>query len=364
MLSNRYFYYQLTRKYVILFGNMFNNITVKRLNRNVSPPLELERIKVPIIYAPKEKYIARLRSDPDLNREIQVSLPRISFEVVGFTYDPSRKQNSLLKNSSAISSTQANSQYVGVPYDLTFELNIYTRNIDDGTHIVEQILPYFNPDYTITTSMIPEMGFLKDIPLNTVTNDIEHEGNFDAVRFVTWRLTFTVKAHYYGPVTTSGIIRSSNTNIYQDYSLQSGYITRINTCEGNNGTFKIDDIVYQGENYQTATAYGIVSNWSPATGKLTLGATQGQFIANNFIKAIDSNAVYKLCSFDSNPLKLVNINIKPDPIDALPNSAYGYDTTITEWPETEYSQQPSNNQPSADSNLFTVDNNNLTVDTE
>lgn len=337
MLSNRYFYFQLTRKYVILFGNMFNNITIKRLNRDVSPPVELERIKVPIIYAPKEKYIARLRSDPDLNREIQVALPRMSFEITGLTYDPSRKQNSLMRNAKVATDTQSNSQYVGVPYDLTFELNIYTRNIDDGTHIVEQILPYFNPDYTVTSVMVPDMGFLKDIPiiLNSVNYDIEHEGNFDAVRFVTWRLNFTIKAHYYGPVLLTNIIRNSNANIFNDPSLQTGYVVKINACEGNNGTFKLEDIVYQGDNYQTATAYGIVTSWSPSTGKLVLGGTQGQFIANTFIKAVDSNAVYKLCSFDGSPLKLVNINVVPRPNTALPNSAYGYDTTITEWPDTQ-----------------------------
>lgn len=336
MLSNRYYYFQLTRKYVILFGNMFNNIMIKRLDRDFSPAREVERIKIPIIYAPKEKYIARLRSDPDLQREIQVALPRMSFEITGLSYDPSRKQNSLMRNSSVQSSTKSNSQYVGVPYDLNFELNIYTRNIDDGTHIVEQILPYFNPDYTVTTEMIPEMGFLKDIPiiLNSVAYDIEHEGNFDAVRFVTWRLTFTVKAHYYGPVLSTSIIRSSNTNIFNDQSLQTGYITKINTSDGNNGTFKVDDYVYQGEDYKTATAYGVVTAWNPNISKLVLGATQGQFIANSYVKAVNSNAVYKISSFDSTPIKLTQINIVPDPINALPNSDYGYTTTITEWPET------------------------------
>ena len=153
MLSNRYFYFQLTRKYVILFGNMFNNVTIKRINKETGA--EVERIKIPIIYAPKEKYIARLRSDPDLQREIQVALPRMSFDLHGITYDPTRKQNSLLKKATNLSSTQVSSQYVGVPYDLSFDLNIYTRNIDDGTHIVEQIMPYFNPDYTVTGVMIP-----------------------------------------------------------------------------------------------------------------------------------------------------------------------------------------------------------------
>jgi hypothetical protein len=136
---------------------------------------------------------------------------------------------------------------MGVPYDLEFELNLYTRNIDDGTQIIEQILPYFNPDYTVTVNVIPEIGFLKDIPiiLNTVTTSVEHEGNFDAVRFVTWRLTFSMKANYYGPISTPKIIREVNTNIYNDPSLKAGNIIRINTDSGNNGTYKIDDYVFR-----------------------------------------------------------------------------------------------------------------------
>ena len=166
MLSNRYFYFQLTRKYVILFGNMFNNITLKRINRATN--VEVERIKIPIIYAPKEKYIARLRSDPDLNREIQVALPRMSFELQSFTYDPTRKQNSLLKKATPLSNSQVSSQYVGVPYDLTFDLHVYTRNIDDGTHIVEQIIPW---DQIIVNQ--------KDRP--TIIRAFESDPNFKCV---------------------------------------------------------------------------------------------------------------------------------------------------------------------------------------
>ena len=139
MLSNAHFYYQLTRKYVILFGNMFNNVSLIKTNKDTG--VEIERLKVPIVYAPKEKYYARLRSDPDLERPMQVILPRMSFELTGFTYDASRKQNSLLRSAKGNSSTRTSSQYMGVPYDLTFDLQIYARNVDDGTHIVEQILP-------------------------------------------------------------------------------------------------------------------------------------------------------------------------------------------------------------------------------
>lgn len=336
MLSNQYFYHKLTRKYVILFGNMFNNILLVRKDDNTG--VEIERFKIPIIYAPKEKYHARLQSDPDLQRELQVSLPRMSFEMSSISYDPSRKQNSLLKAGKPSTTTGSlNSQYMGVPYDLGFELNIYTRNIDDGTHIVEQILPYFNPDYTPTINPVSDMGFLKDTPiiLNSVTNNVEHEGNFDAVRFITWTLTFTMKAYYYGPVSTTKIIRKVDANIFNDTSLQSGYITRVNTSNGNNGMFMTGDMVYQGSSYKEATAMAKVLSWSSGTGKLEIGGTQGQFIVNSAIRAISTNANYNLASFEIEPLKLVNIHIEPKPNTANPGDDFGYDTTITEWPDTE-----------------------------
>lgn len=337
MLSNQHFYFQLTRKYVILFGNMFNNINVIRKNKTTGS--EIERIKVPIIYAPKEKFFARFEADPDLTRELQIVLPRMSFELTGISYDASRKQNSLLRTAKANTSTRVGSQYMGVPYDLTFELNIYTRNIDDGTHIIEQILPYFNPDYTVTVNVIPEIGFTKDVPiiLNTVSNQIEHEGNFDAVRFVTWRLTFTMKANYYGPVSTPKIIREVNANIFNDPSLKTGYITRLYLAQVNGSAddFKLDDIVYQGNVYNTSNAYGTVVAWDHRQGLITLGGVQGSFKVNNEIRAVSTNAVYKITDTFENPLKLASINIKPSPITAQPDDDYGYTITITEWPDTE-----------------------------
>jgi hypothetical protein len=314
---------------------MFNNISLIRNNKDTG--VEIERMKIPLLYAHKEKYYARLQSDPDLQRELQVSLPRMSFELTGMSYDPTRKQNSLLRTAKANTSSRVSSQYMGVPYDLEFELNLYTRNIDDGTQIIEQILPYFNPDYTVTVNVIPEIGFLKDIPiiLNTVTTSVEHEGNFDAVRFVTWRLTFSMKANYYGPISTPKIIREVNTNIYNDPSLKAGNIIRINTDSGNNGTYKIDDYVYQGPTYQTATAVAQVIEWNQQNGRLVLGGAQGQFNVNTVITAVSTNASYNLSSFDVSPLKLVNINIVPKPNTADPDDDYGFTTTITEWPETE-----------------------------
>jgi hypothetical protein len=224
---------------------------------------------------------------------------------------------------------------MAVPYDLTFELSLYTRNIDDGNQIIEQILPYFGPDYTVTIDPVSSLGVLKDIPiiLNSVTNNIEHEGNFDAVRFITWTLTFTMKAYFYGPVTNPKIIRKVIANIFNDPSLQAGYVTRINLESGNNGTFQQDDIAYQGNSYETANAYGVVLSWSANTGKIALGAVQGQFKIDNTIRALSSNARYQIQSFDVSPLKLSKIVIQPDPIDAEPSEDYGYNIQIEEWPE-------------------------------
>jgi hypothetical protein len=338
MLSNRHFYFELTRKYVILFGNMFNNISMIRKNRDTG--VELERIKVPLTYASKEKYFIRLNSDPDLERAIQVTLPRMSFELKSLSYDASRKQNSLLKNPKGYSSTQASSQFMGVPYDLMFELNIYTKTVDDGTHIIEQILPYFNPDYTVTINPIPEIGFLKDIPITMtgISNSVEHEGGFDAVRYVNWTLTFTLKGYYYGPVTQSKIIREVDVNFFTDPALRGGYITKLNLHFGNNIDYRLNDIVFQGDTYETATSYGFVHKWNKLTantGKLELAGVQGQLKANSVIRATSTGANYTIQSFDATPIKLVNIDIKPNPLDAEPGDDYGYTTTITEWPETE-----------------------------
>lgn len=334
MLGNKHFYHQLTRKAVILFGRLFDDLYLVRKNDQTKK--EVSRFLVPIIYAPKEKMVTRILSDPDLLRSVGTILPRMSFEITGISYDATRKQNSLLRAAKSNTTSHVTSSYMGVPYDVTFALNIYARNIDDGTQIVEQILPFFNPDFTITTNMIPDLGALKDIPiiLNNVSNSIDYEGDYDSVRYVNWTLTFTMKMYYYGPVSYPKIIRTVYANIYNDPSLQSGYITRLNLSSAN-GVFKSQDMVYQGFSYNTATAYGVVVNYNQENGKLILGATQGQFTVNSSIHAVSTNAKAVIESFVANPLKLSQIEITPNPITAEPNDDYGYTIDVTEWPETE-----------------------------
>lgn len=331
MLSTNPFYYRILRKYVTLFGTLFNNITFVRYEKNYTT--EIQRIKVPLSYAPKDKMVTRYLSDPDLFKSTQVTLPRISFEIANITYDKDRKQNSLLKMAAPGSGTSAKSQYMGVPYNIDFDLIVYAKNVDDGNQIIEQILPYFNPDFTLTINPVPEVGFLKDIPiiLNSVDQNVQYEGNFDSVRYVFWTLRFTLKGYFFGPVMTPKIIRKSIVNIFNDPSLVTGYLTRINIGSGN-GTFKIADTVYQGNNFTTATAFGLVNDWSPENNKLVLGGVQGQFKVNNTIRAASTNAAYSIASFDATPLKLVQVIVEPDPIDAEPDEDFGYTVTEFEYP--------------------------------
>lgn len=326
-----HFYHQLTRKMVVIFGNLFNNIELVKTNSTNST--EIERIKVPIKYGQKEKYVVRLEEDPTLNRETQITLPVMSFEITSISYDESRKLNTLHKSARANTSTAYATQYMGVPYNIGFDLNIYARNIEDANQIVEQILPYFTPSYTVTVSVIPELSFTKDIPivLNSVNSTVQHEGNYDTVRYVNWTLSFTMKTHYFGPVQSSKIIRKVITNIYNDPSLALGYVVRINTGAGS-GNYRLDDVVYQGNNYTTASAYGIVTSWSNAASKLVLGGVQGTFKLNHTIKGLSTNATHTIESFELAPIKLAKIVIEPDPINAEPDDDFGYTTTITEYP--------------------------------
>jgi hypothetical protein len=334
MLSDDYFYYKLLRKYVITFGNLFNKVTMIRRSADLT---EIQRIKVPISYAPKEKYVTRMEGDPDLMRQVQAILPRMSFEITGITYDPARKQNSMVKIAKGETTSRVTTAYMGVPYDINFQLTIYARNIDDGTHILEQILPYFNPDYTETINPIPELGFLKDIPiiLDDVNQSVSYEGDWEAVRYCYWTLNFSLKGYFWGPISSPKIIRKVTANIFNDPSLVTGNIIRINTGTGNNGTFQIEDTVYQGDNYQTATAFAKVVDWNAGNDRLVIGGAQGQWKVNNEVRAVSTNAVYNIASFDASPLKLTNITIEPDPITAGPEDDYGYTTTVVEWPDTE-----------------------------
>jgi hypothetical protein len=215
MLGNNHFYHRTIRKTVVAFGTLFNDIQLVRYTQDLSQ--EKERFRVPLSYGSKEKYITRLSSDPDLVKSIGIAVPRMSFEMTGMSYDSSRKQISTLSNFSGNSNISlVDKQFVPVPYNFDFSMSIYVRNTEDGTQILEQILPFFTPDFTVTVNFIPSMDKKYDVPiiLNSVNTTTEYEGDMMTTRMITWDLEFTAKGYIWPAVIPSKYIRTSNGNLY------------------------------------------------------------------------------------------------------------------------------------------------------
>jgi hypothetical protein len=212
------FYHETMRKVVVAFGTIFNNINIVRTN---SSGEIIQSMKVPLAYGPKQKFLTRLREDPNLNKKVALTLPRIGFEISGISYDASRKLNSIQKfkktNNSEDGKTLS-SQYMPVPYNMDFELVVMAKQSDDALQIVEQILPFFQPDYTITLNDNSAMGTTRDVPiiLSNVTYTDEYEGSFEDRRVLTYSLSFTAKFYLYGPVTDQKVIKQVQVDQYTD----------------------------------------------------------------------------------------------------------------------------------------------------
>ena len=215
-----HFYNEGIRKLVISFGQVFNNIYVQN---TATDGAVTKRFRVPLAYAPKEKFLARLDQQADLeNRNFAVVLPRIGFEMTGLSYDASRKLNKMNKvrrvKTNEADGKVMNYNYTPVPYNVDFTLNIFTATAENGLQIVEQILPYFQPDYTITIKAVPELEIVRDIPiiLNSVNYEDSYTGNFDRRRAVIYTLSFTAKTYLYGPMTKQSIIKSTQADLHTD----------------------------------------------------------------------------------------------------------------------------------------------------
>jgi hypothetical protein len=309
------------------FGNVFKNLTLVRYNPDLS---ESQRVLVPIVYATKEFYVRRLEDDPDLSKKIQIALPRMSFEMTGLAYDASRKQNTNFK-SFAKTPTGVVSQYNPVPYNFDFNLYLYVRNIEDGTQLIEHILPYFTPDYTIKLNLIPEMGIIKEVPiiLNSSTSEIVYEGDKNSeTRMIIWTLNFTVKGFIFGKISETGLIRNSITNILNNISEKDAVV--FNMASGGLGKYQTGEIVYQGYSSGTSTASGKVVSWS--NNNLNLTNINGNFVSSQPIIGMISNANYVFQSYQIQPNYLAQIVVVPNPTDANAITQHTYTTTITEEP--------------------------------
>jgi len=216
MFSTTPFYFSSIRKYIILFGTLFNNIYITRTDSDGEITF-IER--VPITYGPKEKMLTRVTQDPNIDRQTATyPQPMMAFEMTGFNYDGSRKLQTVNRIAVVDPDNKENNkyQYSPVPYNIGFRLSILVKNAEDGNKIVEQILPYFTPDWTTSVHLIPEMNVTMDIPvvLNTVNLEDVYEGDFKERRSLVWTLDFTMKGYIYGPVKTNKVIKYANTEFF------------------------------------------------------------------------------------------------------------------------------------------------------
>ena len=203
-----YFYHQTSRKMVVAFGSLFNNIEVRRTD---SSDAVTEVIKIPLSYGPKDKMLVRISQDPSLNPKVALTVPRMGFELTSMTYDGARKLNTMGRNVKK-GTTGLKKQYNPVPYNWDFSLYVFVKNAEDGTQILEQILPFFTPDFTVTMTLISGMTVKMDIPLvlNSVTSEDSYEGDFATRRSIIWTLSFIMKGFLYPSVSDNAKIITSS----------------------------------------------------------------------------------------------------------------------------------------------------------
>lgn len=209
------FYHYTFRKIVASFGSIFSNIFVVKRNKNGS---EIERIKVPLAYGPAERYLVRTLEDPDLNRNYNIKLPRMSFQITSIEYDSQRKLNTLKKNTAPIDGSPGTvvRQYQGVPYKINIELSVLSKFIDDSNQIIEQILPWFTPAFSITINSIPGMDYKDDLAIVLTSTALQdnYEDDWLTRRDIVWTLTFEIKAMFYGPMVNKDIITRAVTDVF------------------------------------------------------------------------------------------------------------------------------------------------------
>jgi len=209
-----YFYHEILRKTVIGFGTLFNNINIKHTDASGT---NVSTMKVPLAYGPMQKFLARIQQQPELEREIAITLPRLSFEMQGLQYDPTRKTG-IAQTFLAKGGTTAKKVYMPIPYNVSFELSILAKLSDDGLQILEQILPYFQPSFNITINLISSIGEKKDIPivLESINYSDQYEGSFETRRTIVYTLGFTAKTYLFGPVADNpeGLIKKVDVDFY------------------------------------------------------------------------------------------------------------------------------------------------------
>jgi len=218
MLGN-YFYHEIIRKTVIAFGTLFNDIHVRHQDQAGN---DISDIKVPVAYGPRQKFLARITQQAELNKATQITLPRMSFEITNISYDSSRKAGitQTFKAPNKENDNKLTKVFMPVPYNLGFELNILVKLQDDGLQILEQILPFFQPGFNLSIDLVKSIGEKRDIPmiLNNISQQDDYEGDFSTRRALIYTLSFTAKTFMFGHIakTPEGLIRKVQVDYYSD----------------------------------------------------------------------------------------------------------------------------------------------------
>ena len=263
-MFGNYYYNESMRKMTVAFGQLFNNIQIKRKDSNNAV---IQSIRVPLAYAPKEKFLTRLDQQPDLDsREMSITLPRMSFEISTITYDATRKLNKIQKFRAVKTGAEGkilDYNYMPVPYNISYDLNIFTATAESGLQIVEQILPFFQPDYTVTVNVIPSLNIKRDVPivLNNVNYDDSYSGDFTTRRAVTYTLRFTAKTYLFGPAQTQKVVKTVQTDLHTNTTGNESREVRIEITPNPTTADADDDFGFtttitdfnDGKNYNSST---------------------------------------------------------------------------------------------------------------
>jgi hypothetical protein len=217
-----YFYHEIIRKTIVGFGTLFNNIYIRHEDKNNNV---VDETRVGLSYGPMQKFLAKIQQQADLQKPIAITLPRMSFEMISLQYDPSRKSSVTQTFKASDSGGNIKKVYMPIPYNIGFELSIYSKLSDDALQIVEQILPFFQPSFNLTIDLVDSIGEKKDIPiiLDSIDMQDDYEGDFTVRRALIYTLRFTAKTYLFGPIaeSTDGLIRKVQADVYAGTSIST-----------------------------------------------------------------------------------------------------------------------------------------------
>ena len=277
-----YFYHQTSRKMVVGFGTLFNSLEVQRTD---SSDEVTEVINIPLSYGPKDKMLTRISADPSLNPKVALTVPRMGFELTSMTYDGTRKLNTMNRNVKK-GTTGLKKQFNGVPYNWEFSLYIFVKNAEDGTQILEQILPFFTPDFTFSMTLISSMSIKHDIPLilNSVTSEDTYEGDFATRRSIIWTLSFTMKGFLYPNIVDNAKVI---TDVTVDTHLMSETVSAepVYIISEDSTAYTTNNLILNSHEIDDATRIRILSEESQEA------ASAGATVSRTNVVPVDTNAL-------------------------------------------------------------------------